>query len=56
MLVMVLAETFHKTYERGLFGKVPQNLKKNNCNKTLKLWDRPFKVQLQLHHWNKIVY
>ena len=28
MLGMILDKTVHKSYERGLFGNVPQNFKK----------------------------
>ena len=33
MLMMVL-ETFHTTYERGLLGNIPQNKKKHVLNET----------------------
>ena len=39
MLVMVPDGTFHKTYERGLLGNVPQN-KKNNKFRTASPYSR----------------
>ena len=48
MLVMVLAGTFHKTYERGLLGNVPQN-NKHKLTKTRYIADISLSLRVQIN-------